>query len=321
LSGEVKEFVLGGQAVLEGVMMKGASLFSVAVRKASGEIRVKDFPIVEGPLRRRFGKTPFVRGVVTLGAMLVIGYRALQFSADEVMEDAEAEERAAKGGAKEEAPKGDGKKDGEWAMAFAMISALALAIGLFFWLPLAMTRGVEHLLGGGLKGNLAFNLVDGLFRVAVFVAYVAAISFMKDIRRVFEYHGAEHKVVHAHEAKAEMTPEAVMAYSRLHPRCGTSFLLLVMVVSILVFSLIPRESHLAVKALLRVALLPVVAGASYEILRLSARRAGAPFFRGIVAPGLLLQKLTTREPDLAQVEVALASFRRVLPDPEWRHVG
>jgi len=250
--------------------------------------------------------------------MLVIGYRALSFSADEAMEDAAEQERAAKGG---EAPKEEGKKEGEWAMALAMVSAVGLAVALFFWLPLAMTRGVEHLLGGGLKGNLAFNLVDGVLRVVVFVAYVAAISFMKDIRRVFEYHGAEHMVVHAHEAKAEMTPESVAAFSRLHPRCGTSFLLLVMVVSILVFSLIPRESPLVVKALLRVVFLPLVAGISYEILRLSARRAGAPFFRGIIAPGLLLQRLTTREPDRAQIEVALASFRRVLPDQEWRHVG
>jgi uncharacterized protein YqhQ len=320
LSGDVKEFVLGGQAVLEGVMMKGASLFSVAVRKASGEIRVKDFPIVEGPIRKRYGKTPFLRGVVTLGAMLVIGYRALQFSADEAMEDAAEEERAAKGGEAPARAEGE-EKEGGWAMALAMASAMGLAIALFFWLPLVMTRGVEHLLGGGLSGNLAFNLVDGVLRVAVFVAYVAAISFMKDIRRVFEYHGAEHKVVHAHEAKAEMTPEGVAPFSRLHPRCGTSFLLLVMVVSILVFSLIPRESHLVVKALLRVVFLPVVAGISYEILRLSARRAGAPFFRGIIAPGLLLQRLTTREPDRGQIEVAIASLKRVLPDAEWRHVG
>ena len=134
---------------------------------------------------------------------------------------------------------------------------------------------------------------------------------MKDIRRIFEYHGAEHKVIHAYEGKADLTPESVMTFSRLHPRCGTSFLLFVMVISILVFSLIPRDSSLLTKALLRLPLIPAIAGISYEVLRLSARKIGSPLFRAVVAPGLWFQRLTTREPDLRQIEVAIASFRRV----------
>jgi uncharacterized protein YqhQ len=298
---EPKELVLGGQAVIEGVMMKGPLLYSVAVRKASGEIRVRDFPLSESPARVRIAKVPVLRGVVTMGVMLGIGYRALQYSADEAMADAEpgAAETGAGGGL---------------AMAGAMAMALVLAIGLFFLLPLYAT----HLLSGWipvLKGSLAFNLADGAIRVLVFVLYIAGITLMKDIRRIFQYHGAEHKVINAYESKAELAPAAVAGHSRLHPRCGTSFLLFVMVISILVFSFIPKDSSLLTKALLRIPLIPAIAGISYEVLRLSARKMGSPLFRLLVAPGLWLQRLTTREPDLAQIEVAIASFRRVSEEP------
>jgi uncharacterized protein YqhQ len=195
-----------------------------------------------------------------------------------------------------------------------MAMALLLGVGLFFLLPLYAT----HLLAGllpALRGSIAFNLADGAIRVLVFVLYIVGITRMKDIRRVFEYHGAEHKVINAYESKADLTPEAVREYSRLHPRCGTSFLLFVMVISILVFSLIPRESSLLAKALLRLPLIPAIAGISYEVLRLSAKKSRSPWFRALVAPGLWLQKLTTLEPDLPQIEVAIASFRRVSGGP------
>jgi uncharacterized protein YqhQ len=149
--------------------------------------------------------------------------------------------------------------------------------------------------------------------MAAFIGYILAISAMKDIRRIFQYHGAEHKVVNAFERKAVLSPEAVKSFSSLHPRCGTSFLLFVMAISILVFSMIPHESSLAVKAGMRLVLLPAIAGISYEALRLTARKADTGFFKAIIAPGLLLQRLTTREPDLSQIEVAIASFRRVVP--------
>jgi len=199
-------------------------------------------------------------------------------------------------------------------MAGAMAMALLLGVGLFFLLPLYAT----HLLAGlvpALRGSIAFNLADGAIRVLVFVMYIVGITRMKDIRRVFEYHGAEHKVINAYEAKADLSPEAVREYPRLHPRCGTSFLLFVMVISILVFSLIPRESSLLAKALLRLPLIPAIAGISYEVLRMSAKRTRSPWFRALVVPGLWLQRLTTREPDLPQIEVAIASFRRVSGPP------
>ncbi|MGE5190780.1 MAG: DUF1385 domain-containing protein [Gemmatimonadota bacterium] len=305
---ETKELVLGGQAVIEGVMMKGAETYAVAVRKSGGEIVVRDFPLSRGVAQRRFAKTPVVRGVFTMVAMLVIGYRALQFSADEAIAD--AERREAKGGA---APRKDeGAAGGGAAMAGALALALLLGVGLFFWLPLVATRGIS-LLVPALSGRFAFNVVDGIVRVLVFVGYVVAIGAIRDIRRIFEYHGAEHKVVNAHERKADLSPGGVASFSRLHPRCGTSFLLFVMVIGIAVFSFIPHDSSLLTKALMRLLLLPAVAGISYEVLRLSARKAESPVFRALVAPGLLLQRLTTREPDLAQIEVAIASFRRVAP--------
>ena len=307
---EPKELVLGGQAVIEGVMMKGAEIYAVAVRKAGGEILVRDFPLARGGVQRRFSKTPVVRGVVTMVAMLVIGYRALQFSADEAIADAEAEEAKAKGKA---APRKDGGAEGGGlAMAGALALALLLAVGLFFWLPLVATRGISAIVPA-LSGRIAFNLVDGVVRVLVFVGYVLAIGAIRDIRRIFQYHGAEHKVVNAYERKADLSPESVASFSCLHPRCGTSFLLFVMVIGIVVFSFIPHESSLATKALMRLLLLPAVAGISYEVLRLSARKADSPVFRAVIAPGLLLQRLTTREPDLPQIEVAVASFRRVVP--------
>ncbi len=308
-----KELVLGGQAVIEGVMMKGAETYAVAVRKAGGEILVRDFPLSRGAVQKRFAKTPVVRGVVTMGAMLVIGYRALQFSADEAIADAEAEEAKAKGDAAPRREKDGTENAGTGlAMAGALGLALLLGVGLFFWLPLAATRGIA-LLVPALSGRIAFNLIDGVVRVLVFVGYVLAIGAIPDIRRIFQYHGAEHKVVNAYEAKGDLFPESVASFSCLHPRCGTSFLLFVMVISIAVFSFIPHDSSLLTKALMRLPLLPAVAGISYEVLRLSARKAGAPLFRALIAPGLMLQRLTTREPDLRQIEVAIASFRRVAP--------
>jgi len=284
---------------------------TVAVRKTSGEIRVRDFPIVSSPARRALSRMPLLRGVVTMAAMLVIGYRALQYSADEALEE---ESGAGTGGT---AAAGEGERTGGSGLAMAGALALALLLGitLFFWLPLLAARGIAAFLPA-VSGRLAFNLVDGLLRVLVFVGYVLGIGMMKDIRRIFQYHGAEHKVVHAYEGKADLSPERVKGFSNLHPRCGTSFLLFVMVISIVVFSFIPHDSSLPVKALMRLLLLPAVAGISYEVLRLSARKAGSPVFRTLVAPGLLLQRLTTREPDLSQIEVAIASFRRVVPGGE-----
>lgn len=313
-----QEFVLGGQAVIEGVMMKGMGSYTVAVRKQSGEIRVRDFPVANNRAGYRLSRMPVLRGVVTMVAMLAIGYRALRFSADEAIDDAEPRKKVLEDPLRENGKEGDRSLP----MALALSLALLLGVGLFFWLPLVLTRWAAVLLPA-LSGRLTFNVVDGVIRVLVFVLYILGIGLLGDIRRIFQYHGAEHKVVHAYEKKADLVPENVAGYSCLHPRCGTSFLLFVMVISIAVFSLIPHESSLLVKALMRILLLPAVAGISYEVLRLSAKHGGSGFYRVLVAPGLLLQRLTTREPDLSQIEVAIASLRQVAQGKgsEGFHVG
>ena len=300
-----REFVLGGQAVIEGVMMKGAGTYAVAVRKASGEIRVRDFPVGRTAAGRSLSRMPVLRGVATMVAMLAIGYRALRYSADEAIDDAEPRD-AERGGR----PGGRTGEAGGLTMAFAMMLALLLGVCLFFWLPLAATRLASvHL--PALSGRFAFNIADGVIRVLVFVLYVLGIGTMEDIRRIFQYHGAEHKAVHAYEGKADLDPATVARFPSLHPRCGTNFLLFVMVISIAVFTFIPHDSSLLTKAVMRLLLLPAVAGISYEVLRLSAKHGTSGFVRALVAPGLLLQRLTTREPDLPQIEVAVASLRRV----------
>ena len=312
------EFVLGGQAVIEGVMMKGARTYAVAVRKPNGEIRVRDFPVSETRVRTHLSRMPLLRGIVTLAAMLAIGYRALRFSADEAIDDGERRKTGGSARIREEG----GGKDSGLVMALGLGLGLLLGVGLFFWLPLVLTRWVTVFLPV-LSGRIAFNLLDGVLRVLVFLFYVLGIGMMRDVRRIFQYHGAEHKVVHAYEKKADLVPENVARFPSLHPRCGTSFLLFVMVISIAVFSLIPHESSLLGKALMRLLLLPAVAGISYEALRYSARHGGSGFFRALVFPGLLLQRLTTREPDLAQIEVAIASLQRLAPGAgtEGVHVG
>src|SRR4030042_167791 len=273
---------------------------AAAVRDGRPRLRPGTVPGREDELRQAGGGAPGDRGSrergrrlmppepaeLVLGgqaAIVAIGYRALQSSADEAMEDAEGASAAAKG-------TGEGATSGGLAMAGAMAMALLLGVGLFFLLPLYAT----HLLAGlvpALRGSIAFNLADGAIRVLVFVLYIVGITRMKDIRRGFEYHGAEHKVINAYEAKADLTPEAVREYPRLHPRCGTSFLLFVMVISILVFSLIPRESSLLTKALLRLPLIPAIAGISYEVLRLSAKKTRSPWFRALGAPGRWRRRL------------------------------
>ncbi len=313
-----QEFVLGGQAVIEGVMMKGTGTYAVAVRKQSGEIRVRDFPLGRTGAGGRLSRMPVLRGVATMVVMLSIGYRALRFSADEAIEDTEPRETGQDRTDRENGKWGNGGP----AVAGAMALALLLGLALFFWLPLVLTQWTTALLPA-LSGHLAFNVVDGVIRVLVFVLYVLGIGRMGDVRRIFQYHGAEHKTVHAYERKAELVPENVARFSSLHPRCGTSFLLFVMVISIAVFSFIPHGSSLLTKALMRLVLLPAVAGISYELLRLSAKHGDARLSRALVAPGLLLQRLTTREPDLTQIEVAIASLQRVTHGggSEERRVG
>ena len=292
------KLTIGGQAVIEGVMMRSPHAFTVAVRRGgrpAGSIALLSQEL--RPLGDRFPllKRKVLRGTVVLFEALWLGIRALNFSANEALES--------ENGKKEEI--------GPLAMAGTMVLALSFALGLFFALPLLLT----HLLGAkyeAFKGTVLFNLTDGAIRVSLFLGYVSGISLMKDIRRVFQYHGAEHKVIGAHEAGVPLTVENCRTYSCIHPRCGTSFLMVVIVLSILLFSMIPSAWPLWAKAAARIALLPLVAGLSYEFIKYSATKRGNPLIDALILPGMLLQRLTTREPSDDQVEVAIKAMDEAL---------
>jgi len=293
-----EKLTIGGQAVLEGVMMRSPHAFTVAVRKGGkpgAEIALLKETI--RPIGERYPllKKAVLRGSVALFEALWLGMRALNFSANESMES------------------DNGKKEeiGPLAMVGTMIVALAFALGLFLALPLLLT----HLLGtqySSFKGNVLFNLTDGAIRVSLFLGYVSGISFMKDIRRVFEYHGAEHKVIGAFEAGEPLTVENARKYTCIHPRCGTSFLMVVMVLSIMLFSLIPGSWPLWAKAVSRVVLMPLIAGLSYEFIKYSAKKRGSKIVEALILPGMWLQRLTTREPSDDQLEVAIRAMDEAL---------
>ncbi len=296
----MEKIYIGGQAVLEGVMMRAPRAVAIAVRRPTGEITVKREQMP--PLSERFPivKLPILRGAVALFTSLVLGIKALNFSANEAMVE-ELDE------------KGEPKKEEltSWALAGTMVVAFGFGIGLFFFFPLYLTKLLVPVIG---DGNLVFNLVDGVIRVIIFLLYIWGIARMKDIQRVFQYHGAEHKTIFAFENAEELSIENVKKHSRLHPRCGTSFLLIVMLVSIAVFSLIPKAWPFLYKALSRVVLLPLIAGISYEFLKWSAKNDKHPLVKLMVAPGLALQRLTTREPDDEQLEVAIRSVKEALDE-------
>jgi uncharacterized protein YqhQ len=274
---------MGGQAVLEGVMMRGASRWAVAVRDPDGSVQVR---VDEVPgWSERYRNIPVLRGVTGLGESLGLGYRALTWSANQqVPEDQRVSEKVM-----------------GWAVGIAAVAFSAL----FVVLPALAGRSLGHLFRG------SFPLFEGIARLAIFVAYLAAISRVRDIRRVFQYHGAEHKAIAAYENGVELTPETAQQFSTAHVRCGTNFLLTVMVVAILVYSVIPRPNLLFVIGS-RMVLIPVIAGLSFEVIRLAARNMQRPFVRALMRPGLLLQRLTTREPALDQLEVAIVSLRAVM---------
>jgi uncharacterized protein YqhQ len=267
---------------------------AIAVRRPDGEIVVQRNRVV--PLSERFPvvKLPLVRGAVALFSSLIIGIKALNYSANEALAEGEKKEEIS-----------------ALAMGGTMTVALLFGILLFFILPLYLTKLLVPVIG---DSNLVFNLVDGVIRVIVFLLYIFSISRMKDIQRVFQYHGAEHKSIFAFESGLNLTVENVKRFSRLHPRCGTSFLLIVMLVSIFIFSLIPKLWPFYLKAGARIFLLPLIAGVSYELLKWSARHDTSLIVRMLIAPGLALQKLTTREPDDDQLEVAIRSMEEALEE-------
>ncbi len=282
------KFQYGGQALIEGVMMRGRDSLAMAVRKSNNDITCKIEPINSIGNKYKILKWPFLRGTVALIESLVLGIKALTYSANE---SAETEE--------EELTKGE--------IIFTIALSLGLGILLFFLTP----AGLAHLLKSVSTDPLIQNLIEGIFRIGIFVLYVVGISLIKDIQRVFQYHGAEHKVIHAYEAGEPLRVENCRKFTTLHPRCGTSFLLIVMVISILVFSLISVEV-LWWRLLSRVLLLPVIAGISYEFLKFAGKHAAHPVVKVLNWPGMMLQKLTTREPDDSQLEVAIRALEKVI---------
>jgi uncharacterized protein YqhQ len=315
---------VGGQAVLEGVMMRGVSNWAVAVRKptaeqlqeedrgvggesipaALGEIEVTTLPLDSAMRRHRILRLPIVRGIVALGGSLAIGFRALEVSAnaqlppEENAKDSDDENGEASGES-QEIPKA--------VWAGTVVVAVVLAIVLFFLIPVGLTSLIKHQLGS----SVLFWIVEGTIRTTLFLGYMLLLSRVRDLRRVFEYHGAEHKTISCFEAGLPLTPANAQRFSRLHPRCGTSFLLVVMIVAIFVFAPIglPAWYWLVATRILGV---PVIAGISFELIKFAGRNRSRGWVRAIMWPGLKLQLLTTREPDLDQLAVAIAALNAVL---------
>jgi uncharacterized protein YqhQ len=289
---------VGGQAVLEGVMMRGVSTWSVAVRKPDGRVEVTSEPVVSWAKRSRLFRVPVIRGVVALAESLRIGFRALAISANAQVETPDGDEAEPIGG---------------FTWGLTVVLSLALAIGLFFVVPVGATSLIKDQLGS----SVLFWLVEGVLRTAIFIGYLAAISRLNDLRRVFQYHGAEHKTISCFEAGDRLTPARAELYSRLHPRCGTSFLLVVMVVAIFVFAPLGLPAWYWLLAS-RILGIPLIAGISYEIIKWAGRNRRKRWVRAVMWPGLMLQNLTTREPDRDQLAVAIAALEAVLAveDPE-----
>ncbi len=284
---KVKKFNYGGQAVIEGVMMRGQKAMVTAVRRDNRELALDIqplSPVYRGWMRR----TPVIRGIIVLIEALVLGIKSLIYSANVSLEE-------------------EGEKISKGSLFFMLTLAIALAVGLFFIAPLFLTK----LANAYIQSSIVFNLVEGVIRLAFFLAYLWLISFIPDIKRVFSYHGAEHKTVNAYEAGVPLEVEAVRKYSTAHTRCGTSFLFAVLIIAIVVFALVGRQTTWLM-VLSRVVLIPVIAALGYEVTYFGARHAKNALVRVVLAPGLMLQSLTTREPDDSQIEVALAALRKAV---------
>lgn len=289
-----KKLSVGGQAVIEGVMMRGPGKIAVAVRKPNGEITVdmKD----AGSVSERYPilKKPFLRGVVSLVESLSYGMKALSFSAQASGEEEEGEESMS---------------------SLELAGTIAVSVGLAVLLFVVLPTGAMKLLQNEGFSPMVLNLCEGLLRLGIFLLYIWGISRQKDIQRVFQYHGAEHKTIYTYEHGLPLRVENVRPFSTLHPRCGTNFLMIVMLISIFIFTFLGWPS-LWERILSRILLMPVVAGISYEIIRFAGKHMDKPWVRAAILPGLALQKLTTRQPDDDQIEVAIASLKAVLPPEE-----
>jgi len=283
---------VGGQAVIEGVMMRSPNSMAVAVRRPNGEIVVKRERLDFFSEKKFLSKLPLIRGVINLISALVLGMKALNFSANQSLEEEQ--------------------EVSSWTMGLTFTFALCFGIFLFFLIPLFLTKWLRFFIPTVSTSGILFNLVDGIIRLMIFLAYLWAISFFKEIRRIFEYHGAEHKSIFAFESGEALMADRVKGFSYLHPRCGTSFLLMVMVVSILVFALIPHHLSFGYKVASRVVFIPLIAGLAYEIIRFADQKRESKGMQYFIKPGLWLQRMTAREPSEDQIEVALRALQEVL---------
>ena len=297
---------IGGQAVIEGVMMRGPKETATAVRKSDGSIIIDKKPLSTFITKYKINKIPLVRGVFAFVDSLVTGMKCLMFSADQMDLEEDDSYKPSKFETWLEDKLGDKIKD--VAIYFAVIVAIFFSIGLFMILPNVLATVVALFV----DNHIVLNLCEGIIRMTIFLVYLLLVSKMKDIQRVFEYHGAEHKTIATYESGAELTVENARKHSRLHPRCGTSFLLIVMVVSIILFSFL-KWDVMWKNILFRLALMPVVAGISYEIIKFAGRSKNR-CVAFLTKPGLWLQMITTREPDDSQLEVAIASIKAVITD-------
>lgn len=297
---------MGGQAVMEGIMMRGADRTAIAVRRSDGSINVKETPIKP---RGGWMRLPIIRGVVSFVESLVIGTKTLMYSAEVVGDDLPEEEQEEPGPVEKWVDEHFGSDAAfSFALYTSVVIALLIAIGGFLLLPTYVVGLLKGVIGSG----IVLNLIEGVLRIAMFVGYIALISRMKDIRRVFEYHGAEHQTIHCYENGLELKPENCMKFETLHPRCGTSFLMFVLIISLLLFSFLGWP-NLAVRIVSRLLLIPVIAGISYEVLRW-AGRSDSGVVKALSVPGLLMQKLTTRVPDESQLQVAIVAVKACLKD-------
>lgn len=300
---------IGGQAVMEGVMMRGPKEIAIAVRKPDKEIIIEKRPISSVLQKSKILKLPIIRGCISFFESMITGVKALMFSAEFYDIDGE-EYTESKFDKWLEEKLGDKIKD--VVIYFSVILSLILSILLFFMLPNFIAELIAKITSIQVDGT-ARTLIEGAVRMIIFLTYILLVSRMKDIQRVFMYHGAEHKTIHTYERGAELTIENARESSRLHPRCGTSFLIFVMIVSIIVFLVIPKGLAWWQRALFKILLLPVIAGISYEIIKFAGRHENW-FTKLISKPGMWLQYITTREPDDSQLEVAIASLKAVLTD-------
>lgn len=334
------DFAVGGQAVIEGVMMRSPDFITVAVKKMDGHIKVQEKPFTSYARRLKLHNIPLIRGIINMFEMMIVGTKALNFAAQEQIEDEEALEKSRKAAKAEgkalpkdpvqpdkllkpsDVVKAESQADPNKsttskifdALLFAgsMVFAFALSIFLFKFIPFWSATLFKENFSTVADNYFLFNVIDGILKVSIFILYIGLISFLPGLKRVFEYHGAEHKAIFTYEQGLPLEVEHARPQTRFHPRCGTSFILIVFIISILAYTAVPPAETFWSTFALRVAVLPLIAGISYEFLKWSAKKQNSPLMQLFIRPGLWLQRLTTREPDDTQLEVALVALKKAL---------